>query len=117
MSAAGRCAVQDKKAASPLTPGRLPRSRPGDAPRRVRGRPSGLKAAAHRLPATAPPGPALTPETTAAPPAGNKGRPQPARPPARRVRCARAQRTHRRQEPEMNWRSILRRTDKTTRIR
>jgi hypothetical protein len=45
---------------------------------RVRGRPSGLKAAAHRLPAAAPAGPALTPETSAAPRAGNTGRPWPA---------------------------------------
>ena len=54
---------------------------------RVRGRPSGLKAAAHRLPAAAPAGPALTPETTAAPPAGNTGRPWacPARAAARPV--------------------------------
>jgi hypothetical protein len=53
---------------------------------RVRGRSSGLKAAAHRLPAAAPAGPALTPETAAAPRAGNTGRPWPAPPGARRVR-------------------------------
>jgi hypothetical protein len=88
VSAAGRCAARDKKkAASPLTFKKvLPRSRPGDAPREGTGRPSGLKAAAHRLPATAPAGPALTPETTAAPQAGNTGRRQPAPPPTRRVR-------------------------------
>ena len=72
-------AVQDKnknkKAASPLSAGRLPRSRRGTRRLRVRGRPSGLKAAAHRRPAAAPAGPALTPETTAAPRAGNTGRP------------------------------------------
>jgi len=45
---------------------------------RVRGRLSGLKAAAHRLPAAAPAGPALTPETAAAPRAANTGRPRPA---------------------------------------
>ena len=84
---------------------------------RVRGRPSGLKAAAHRLPAAAPAGPALTPETTAAPPAGNTGRPRPAPPGARRVRWARARRVSRRQEPEMNWRSIFRRGTEITRIR
>ena len=39
MSAAGRCAAQDKKAASPLISGRLPRSRPGDAPREGTGPP------------------------------------------------------------------------------
>jgi hypothetical protein len=59
---------------------------------RVRGRPSGLKAAAHRLPAAGPAGAALcppphpAPETTAAPRAGNTGRPRPAPPRARRVR-------------------------------
>ena len=75
MSAAGRCAVRDKtkKAASPLTYEWLPRSRRGTRRARVRGRPSGLKAAAHRLPAAAPSGPALTPETTAAPRAGKNG--------------------------------------------
>jgi hypothetical protein len=89
MSAAGRCAARDKnkKAASPLTYEWLPRSRRGTRRARVRGRPSGLKAAAHRLPAAAPAGPALTPETTAAPRAGNTGRPWPAPPGARRVRC------------------------------
>ena len=54
--AAGRCAAQDKQAASPLT---LAGCRvPGGGTRRlrVRGRPSGLKAAAHRLPAAAPAG-------------------------------------------------------------
>jgi hypothetical protein len=84
---------------------------------RVRGRPSGLKAAAHRLPAAAPAGPALTPETTAAPRAGNTGRPRPAPPGARRVRCARTRRTDGRQESKMNWRSIVRRTAEITRIR
>ena len=40
MNAAGRCAAQDKeKAASPLTSSRLPRSRPGDAPREGTGPP------------------------------------------------------------------------------
>jgi hypothetical protein len=45
VSAAGGCTAQDKKeAASPLTLSRLPRSRPGDAPREgtgppLRGRP------------------------------------------------------------------------------
>ena len=53
---------------------------PGQGTRRARvwGRPSGVKAASHRLPATAPAGPALTPETSAAPQAGNTGRRQPA---------------------------------------
>ena len=41
MNAAGRCAAPDKKkkAASPLIPGRLPRSRRGDAPREGTGPP------------------------------------------------------------------------------
>ena len=39
VSAAGRCAAQDKKAASPLTYEWLPRSRPGDAPREGTGPP------------------------------------------------------------------------------
>ena len=51
MSAAGRCAAQDKKAASPLTLARLPRSRRGDAP----------------LEGTGPP---LRPQGCCAPPAG-----------------------------------------------
>ena len=41
MNAAGRCAARDKnkEAASPLIPGRLPRSRRGDAPREGTGPP------------------------------------------------------------------------------
>ena len=76
MSAAGRCAAQGKKEAAPPPLPREGCSVPGRGTRheRARGRPSGLKAAAHRLPATAPPGSALTPETTAGPPAGNTGR-------------------------------------------
>ena len=59
--------------------------------------------------------PALTPETSAAPQAGNTGRPQPAPPPgaARPVTT----RTSERQENEVNWRSIIRRGSKITRIR
>src|SRR5206468_9463683 len=63
------------------------------------------------------PGPALTPETTAAPQAGNTGRPWPAPPPARRVRRARAQRTNGHQASKVNWRSIVRRRTEITRIR
>jgi len=53
VSAAGRCAAQDKKAASPLTYEWLPRSRRGDAPLEVRGRPSRRK---HGQAWPAPPG-------------------------------------------------------------
>jgi hypothetical protein len=52
---------------------------------RVRGRPSGVKTAAHRY-ATAPQGPALSAGASTAPQAGNTGRRQPAPPRARRVR-------------------------------
>ena len=67
-------------------PRRLPRPGRGTRRARVRGRPSGLKAAAHRCSDGPLPGPALTPETSAAPQAGKAGRPQPAPPAARRVR-------------------------------
>ena len=89
MNAAGRCAARDKNKKAGFAAPSLGGCRvPGGGTRRarVRGRPSGLKAAAHRLPAAAPAGPALTPETSAAPPAGNTGRPWPAPPWARRVR-------------------------------
>jgi len=66
---------------------------PPGAPRSIRGRPSGLKAAAHRL-RRRPCGPALTPETAAAPRRQQpRARPGPApaahgtpQPPAGRVR-------------------------------
>jgi hypothetical protein len=75
-----------KKAPKPPPPPGGPRAPRGTRRLRVRGRPSGLKAAAHRLPAAAPAGSALTPETTAAPRAGNTGKALACPPRARRVR-------------------------------
>jgi len=51
---------------------------PSGAPRRVRGRPSGLQGAAHRAGARQPCGLPWTPETTAAPGTRKSGRPRPA---------------------------------------
>jgi hypothetical protein len=88
MSAAGRCAAPDRKEAAspPLASGKKAAALwPGTRRARVRGRPSGVKPAAHRL-RRRPCGPGLTPETTAAPQAGNTGRRQPAPPRSRRVR-------------------------------
>ena len=81
MSAAGRCAAQDKKAASPLISGRLPRSRPGDAPREGTGPPLQRQACGD-----GPAGPGSSAGASTAPQAGNRGRRQPAPPRARRVR-------------------------------
>ena len=51
---------------------------PPGAPRRVRGRPSGLQGAAHRADARQPCGLPWTPETTAAPGARKSGQARPA---------------------------------------
>ena len=88
VSPAGRCAAQTRTEAAspPLTfDEKAAALGPGDAPREGTGPPlrrQGCCASLRRRPC----GPALTPETTAAPQAGNTGRPQPARPGARRVR-------------------------------
>ena len=50
MTVAGRCAAQTQKEAAspPLAPGMLPRSRPGDAPRKDTGPPLSVKAGCDR---------------------------------------------------------------------
>ncbi len=61
MSAVGRCAARDnKEAASPLTTGRLPRSRPGDAPREGTGPPHRPQCCCASPAGDGPAGPALT---------------------------------------------------------
>jgi hypothetical protein len=86
VTAAGRCAAQNQKEAAspPLTFTTLPRSRLGDAPHEGTGPP--LRRQGCCAPLRGGLRPALTPETSAAPQAGNTGRPQPAPPGARRVR-------------------------------
>ena len=111
MTAAGRCAAQTpKEAASPpltVTMG-LPRSRPGDAPRKDTGPPLSVKAGCDRR-ATADreaaghrytPSPALSAEPPAAPGPGKAGRPSLPPPAARRVRCPVRQATSERQVKE-----------------
>jgi hypothetical protein len=96
VSTASRCAAQGKKkAASPLTFRRLPRSRLGDAPREGPGPPLRPQGCSASPAATAPAGPALTPETTTAPQAGDTGRPSLPRPGAARpvTRCSAHKRT------------------------
>ena len=97
MTAAGRCAAQNQEAASPpLTPGMLPRSGPGDAPRKDTGPPLSVKAGCGpRATAncdaawhTYTPRPALSAEPPAAPGGRKSGQAQACPPPgARRVRC------------------------------
>ena len=112
VKAAGRCAAQTQKetASPPLTfTIGLPRPGRGTRRARVRGRPSGLQAAAHRCAAAC--GPAWTPETSAAPQAGNTGRPSLPLPGGRGAsgdhRAPAYQRTP---GNEVNWRSIVTRS-------
>ena len=128
MTAAGRCAAQTpKEAASPpltVTMG-LPRSRPGDAPRKDTGPPLSVQAGCDRG-ATAnrraawhmdTPSRALSAEPPAAPGPGKAGRPSLPRPAARRVRCLVRQVTSERPDNEVNGCSIIRRNSEITRIR
>jgi hypothetical protein len=98
VTAAGRCAAQTgKEAASPPLTFRngLPRSRPGDTPRKDTGPPLSVKAGCdHWATATRKaarhtytPSPALSAEPPAVPGGRKAGRPSLPPPSARRVRC------------------------------
>jgi hypothetical protein len=82
VSAAGRCAAQIRKEAvsPPLTFSPAAAPGLGDAPREGTGPPLRPQGCSASPAATASAGPALTPETTAAPQAGNTGRPSLPRP-------------------------------------
>jgi hypothetical protein len=118
VSAAGRCAARDeKKAASPLVPPVAAAPGPGDAPLEGTGPPLRPQGCCAPPAGGGPCGAGLDPGDHCGP-SGRKHRQALACPdPARRVRRARARRTSARQESKMNWRSILRRGTRITRIR
>jgi hypothetical protein len=120
VSAAGRCAAQDKnkKAASPLTCQWLPRARRGDAPLEGTGPPLRPQGCCAPPAGGGPCGAGLDPGDRCGPCGRKHG--QALACPARARGASGAPvpgATDGRQEPELNWRSIVRRGTEITRIR